>query len=63
MSFDLALFDLVGPYVLQGDTFGQWSAALSVIFVSEYTMTVDDGIVVRGVARFSGDVCNHTQPR
>ena len=63
MSFDLALFDLVSPYVLQGDTFGQWHAALSVIFVSEYTMTVDDdGIVVRGIARFSGDVTPYVDP-
>jgi hypothetical protein len=28
MSFDLTLFDLISPYVLQGDTFGQWHAAL-----------------------------------
>ena len=63
MSFDLALFDLVSPYVLQGDAFGQWHAALSVIFVSEYTMTVDDdGIVIRGIARFSGDVTSYVHP-
>jgi large repetitive protein len=54
---ELALYDLVSPYVLKGDTFGQWHAALSVIFVAEHTVTVDDGgIVIRGVARFSGDV-------
>src|ERR1019366_3993336 len=63
MSFDLAPFDLISPYVLQGDTFGQWHAALSVIFVSEYTITIDDdGIVVRGIARFSGDVTPYVDP-
>lgn len=57
MAFDLALFDLVSPYVLLGDSFGQWHAALSVIYVDEYTVAVDEaGVVIRGVARFSGEV-------
>ena len=63
MPFDLALYDLVSPYVLHGDTFGQWHAALSVIFVAEHTVTVDDGgIVIRGVGRFSGDVSPYIDP-
>ena len=61
--YELALFDLVSPYVLQGDTFGQWHAALSVIYVSEYTITADDlGVVIRGVAKFSGDVSPYIDP-
>ena len=60
---ELALWDLVSPYVLEGDTFGQWHAALSVIYVSEYSMATDDlGIVVRGVGRFSGDVSPYVDP-
>jgi len=63
MPYDLALLDLITPYVLQGDTFGQWHAALSVIYVSDYAVTADDlGIVIRGVARFSGDVSPYIDP-
>ena len=57
MVYDLALFDLISPYVLFGDSFGSWHAALSVIYVDEYSVAIDDGgIVMRGVAHFSGDV-------
>ena len=57
MPYDLALFDLISPYVLRGDTFGAWHAALSVIYVSEYTVAADDGgIVIRGVGKFSGHI-------
>jgi hypothetical protein len=60
---DLALFDLVSPYVLRGDTFGKWHAALSVIYVSDHTLTADDaGVVIRGIARFSGDVNPYIDP-
>jgi hypothetical protein len=54
---------LISPYVLKGDTFGQWHAALSVIYVSERTVTIDDdGIVIRGIAKFSGDVSPRIDP-
>ncbi|OJV41721.1 MAG: hypothetical protein BGO25_18850 [Acidobacteriales bacterium 59-55] len=57
MPYDLALYDLISPYLLRGDTFGQWHAALSVLAVTEHTVTADDtGIVIRGVAHFSGGV-------
>jgi large repetitive protein len=63
VPFDLALFDLVNPYVLLGDSFGQWHAALSVIFVDEHTIAIDDaGIVIRGVARFGGSVTPWIDP-
>lgn len=63
MAYDLALYDLISPYVLRGDTFGQWHAALSVLVVTEHTVTGDDGgIVIRGVAHFSGDVHPYVDP-
>lgn len=63
MSFDLALFDLVSPYVLLGDSFGQWHAALSVINVEEHSLAIDDaGIVIRGTARFKGEVTPFVDP-
>jgi hypothetical protein len=63
MMYDLALYDLISPYVLRGDTFGQWHAALSTLYVSEYSIATDDGgIVIRGVGRFSGDVHPHVDP-
>ena len=56
MPFDLALVDLFRPYLLRGEVTA-WHAVLSVIYVESYeTATSDDGIVIRGVARFSGSV-------
>lgn len=56
MPFDLALADLVRPYILRGETTA-WHAALSVIYVESYDTAIgDDAIVIRGIARFSGDV-------
>jgi hypothetical protein len=63
VAFDLALFDLISPYVLLGDSFGSWHAALSVIYVDEHTIAIDDnGVVIRGVARFSGEVHPYIDP-
>ncbi len=63
MPYDLALYDLISPYLLRGDTFGQWHAALSVLDVSEHTVSIDDtGIVIRGIAKFSGDVHPYIDP-
>jgi hypothetical protein len=63
MPFDLALLDLISPYVLLGDSFGQWHAALSVIYVDEHSISIDDaGIVIRGIARFSGSVTPYIDP-
>ena len=57
LPYDLALYDLISPYVLRGDTFGQWHAALSVIYVSEHTVAIDDGgIVIRGIGKYSGNI-------
>lgn len=56
MPLHLALVDLVRPYLLRGETTA-WHAALSVIYVEQYeTSTSPNGIVIRGVARFSGNV-------
>jgi hypothetical protein len=35
-------FDLISPSALEFDTFGQGYAAPSVIFVSEFTIALDD---------------------
>ncbi|WP_299655917.1 hypothetical protein [uncultured Tateyamaria sp.] len=56
MPFDLALVDLFRPYILRGEATA-WHAVLSVIYVESYeTATGPGGMVIRGVARFSGDV-------
>jgi len=52
---NLALIDLIAPYVLKGENLGTNHAALSVIRVTQYDMASDDfGIVVRGRAEFDG---------
>ena len=56
MPFDLALADLFRSYILHGESTA-WHAALSVIYVQSYeTAASPDGMVIRGTARFSGDV-------
>src|SRR5690554_1546611 len=56
MSSDLALADLVRPYLLKGET-SAWHAALSVIYVESYEASSGpDGVVIRGIARFSGNI-------
>lgn len=56
MPFDLALVDLVRPYLLRGET-TTWHAALSVIYVESYETSLGpDGVVIRGIARFSGNI-------
>ncbi len=63
MAFDLALFDLISSYALLGDSFGAWHAALSVMFVDEHSVATDEtGIVISGVARFSGEVHPFVDP-
>lgn len=56
MQFDLALVDLFRPYILKGEN-TDWHAVLSVIYVESFeTATGPEGTVIRGIARFSGDV-------
>jgi hypothetical protein len=53
---DLALADLFRPYLLRGEN-TDWHAALSVIHVESFETALGaEGMVIRGVARFSGDV-------
>lgn len=60
MPFDLALVDLVRPYLLRGET-TTWHAALSVIYVESYETSLGpDGVVIRGIARFSGNIAPPT---
>ncbi|MBN8564791.1 MAG: hypothetical protein J0L70_30120 [Leptolyngbya sp. UWPOB_LEPTO1] len=57
MPFELSLIDLVSPYVLQGDTFGQWHALLSILRVAEHEIAIDEnGITIRGVVDFEGNL-------
>ena len=52
---NLALLDLVSPYVLRGENLGAQHAALSVIRVVSYATATDDfGVVVRGRCEFNG---------
>ena len=57
MGFSVALFDLIAPYILRGTPVGALHAILSIIYVHEYEAAfADDGIVLRGRAKYSGDV-------
>ena len=52
MPFDVALADLVLPYVLKGDTYGKWHAALSTLRVTEVSVASDDGgVAIHGLAK------------
>jgi len=52
---NLALADLVIPYLLKGDNLGATHAALSVIRVSSFETASDDfGVAIRGHAEFNG---------
>jgi hypothetical protein len=56
MPFDLSLFDLITPYILRGDSFGAWHAALSTLLVREHEISLDDaGVVIRGIVSLEGD--------
>lgn len=56
MPSDLALADLVRPYLLKGEN-TDWHAVLSGIYVENFeTAQSAEGTVIRGVARFSGNV-------
>ena len=57
MPYDLSLFDLITPYLLRGDSFGAWHAALSTLLVREHEIAVDEaGVVIRGSVSFEGTV-------
>jgi hypothetical protein len=52
---NLALIDLITPYLLRGENLGAQHAALSVVRVVTYDTAADDfGIVVRGRCEFNG---------
>jgi hypothetical protein len=57
VPFELSLIDLVSPYVLQGDTLGQWHAILDVLRVAEHEIASDEnGITIRGTIDFEGNL-------
>lgn len=52
---NLALLDLVAPYVLRGENLGAAHAALSLVRVVSFETATDDfGVVVRGRCEFNG---------
>jgi len=54
---DIALWDLVAPYLLLGDFAQDFHAALAVLAVEEHEAAADGGgVVVRGRARVNGNV-------
>lgn len=55
MPANLALADLVAPYLLKADALGQNHAAFSLIMVTAFEVARDDfGTVIRGTCEFSG---------
>jgi large repetitive protein len=63
MQFDVALYDLIAPYVLRGAPLGPIHAAVSAIRVHEFTTAASPvATVVRGVAKLSGDVDAYFDP-
>ena len=52
---NLALLDLVLPYLLRGENLGAQHAALSVLRVVRWETAVDDAAVtIRGLCEFNG---------
>ncbi|MDP9072866.1 MAG: hypothetical protein M3N98_01605, partial [Actinomycetota bacterium] len=63
MPFDVALFDLIAPYLLLGKNLGPIHAALSVLAVDSYQEGIaEGGVVVRGIAHFHGDAGGFFDP-
>jgi hypothetical protein len=55
MANNLALIDLITPYVLHGENIGAQHAALSVLRLVSYETSRDDfGVAVRGRCEFHG---------
>ena len=55
MPFNVALADLVSPYLVRGENLGANHAPLSAIRVTEYDMAADVmGVVIRGRCEFNG---------
>ncbi len=64
MPTNLALIDLISPYVLRSKDIGPWRPVLATMFVDEHHHVADDaGVVVEGVARFSGDSLPFFDPK
>ncbi|MBY8977176.1 hypothetical protein KHP62_15265 [Rhodobacteraceae bacterium NNCM2] len=55
MQWDVALYDLVAPYILRGAPLGPIHAAIAAIHVQEFNEAVsDEAVSIRGTARFTG---------
>ncbi|MEM8843187.1 MAG: hypothetical protein AAGD47_15575, partial [Pseudomonadota bacterium] len=63
MQWDVALYDLVAPYLLRGAPMGPIHAAVAAIHVQEYDEAVsDEAVTIRGTAKFSGEVGGFFDP-
>lgn len=60
---DLSLIDLIIPYVLRGGGFGAWHPALAALAVYQHETSISgDGVVIRGVVRFTGGIHPYIDP-
>lgn len=64
MRWDVALYDLVAPYLLRGAPLGPIHAAISALHVQEYDdATSPEAIVLRGRAQFRGETGAFIDPQ
>ena len=56
MRWDVALYDLVAPYILRGAPLGPIHAAISALHVKDYDdATSSEAVVIRGTAQFRSE--------
>lgn len=64
MQWDVALYDLVAPYILRGAPLGPIHAAISALYVQDYDdASSADAVVIRGTAQFSGEAGGFIDPQ
>lgn len=64
MRWDVALYDLVAPYILRGAPLGPIHAAISVLHVQDYDdATSAEAVVIRGMAQFRGETGAFIDPQ
>lgn len=64
MQWDVALYDLVAPYILRGAPLGPIHAAISALYVQDYDdASSAEAVVIRGTARFSGEAGGFIDPQ
>ncbi|HYI60143.1 MAG TPA: hypothetical protein VEX66_18395, partial [Microlunatus sp.] len=64
MPTNLALIDLISPYVLRSTDIGTWRPILAILFVDHCDTVADEsGVVLEGVAHFSSDSLPFFDPK